>query len=191
MWRRNPVSAARALCLSLLLFVGPRGADGAQPLGETVSKGDPELRSKNGFVTYRGRSFSGYVVEHEGGRLLSRSPHAQGKEHGLVEAWYPDGSLRYQKLYRAGHREGTHRGFWPGGKPQFIYHYERDLFEGEQIAFYKNGVRSELRHYRNGREEGQQQFYDGEGRIIANYTFKHGRRYGIVGRFDCVSMVDE
>jgi len=188
MWWTHAAKAAHVLCFALLPLVGS-SADGPSIQGETLPGGTPGLKNVNGVLMYRGVAFSGHVVERSGERLLSRTPYLNGKEHGLVEAWHPSGSLRHQKLYRSGHREGTHRGFWENGQVQFVYHYERDLFEGEQVAYYKNGVQSELRHYRDGHEEGQQRFYDGEGRLMANYTFKDGKRYGIVGRFDCISVV--
>jgi antitoxin component YwqK of YwqJK toxin-antitoxin module len=151
----------------------------------------PGLRMVNGVFTYRGDAFSGYVVERSSGRLSSRTPYLKGREDGLAEAFYPDGSIRFQRLYRRGKREGTHRGFWPDGKPQFVNHYEHDLFEGEQLTFFENGAPAGVQHYREGHEEGRQRFYDPTGRVIGNYTFRHGRRYGIVGRFDCVSTGKE
>ena len=72
-----------------------------------------------------------------------------------------------------------------------MHHYKDDLLEGEQVSFHENGREAELRHYRGGREEGLQRLRDPEGRVLANYTFRRGRRYGIVGRFDCISMVGE
>ena len=190
MWRRSSIIAVQALYGAWLLFSGPLSAQGPEVPGETIASDTPGLKHVNGVLRVHGAAFSGHVVERDGERLLARTPYREGKEHGVVEAWYPDGSLRHRKLYRLGRREGTHHGFWPDGSAQFIYHYEDDLFEGEQVAFYKNGVQSELRHYRKGHEEGQQRFYDGNGLLIGNYTFRNGKRYGIVGRFDCISMGD-
>jgi antitoxin component YwqK of YwqJK toxin-antitoxin module len=132
-----------------------------------------------------GKPFTGYAVVRNGDRLLSRAPLLKGREHGLAEAWYPNGVKRFEKNYVRGRREGIHRGWWDNGQLQFIHHYADDLFEGEQVAFYRNGVRSELRHYKKGHEEGRQRFWNAEGLVIANYTMASGRRYGIVGRHDC------
>lgn len=189
MMRRHSAIAMQMLCLSWLPFSGPTHADGPEVSGETIARDAADLANVRGVLVLHGKPFSGFVVERQGDRLLSRTPYFRGKEQGTVEAWYPDGSVRYRRLYHLGHREGTHEGFWPNGQPQSIYRYEDDLFEGEQVAFYKNGVQSERRHYREGHEDGPQQFYDGQGRLVSNYTFKNGRRYGIVGRSDCVSMV--
>lgn len=179
---------AQALCCAWLLCSGPSAARRPQVPDDALALDTPGLALVNGVLRFHGRPFSGHVVERDGDRLRSRTPYVDGKQHGVVEAWYPDGSPRYRRIYHLGHREGTHHGFWPDGSPQFVYHYAHDLFEGEQVAFYKSGVQAELRHYSGGREDGQQRFYDGTGRLIGNYTFRNGKRYGIVGRFDCVSM---
>jgi antitoxin component YwqK of YwqJK toxin-antitoxin module len=177
--------AAHALAPLLLVFAG---APDPVAAGMTITKGAQGLAEVNGVVRYGGRPFSGIVVEREGDHVLSRTRYRDGEADGLAEGFYPDGRCRYQKLFRRGRREGTHRGFWPSGEVQFVHRYEHDLLEGEQAAFFEDGAPAELRHYRDGREEGQQRFYDRKGTVIANYTFVNGRRYGIVGRFDCISV---
>ncbi len=153
-----------------------------------VSLGDPGLRTRGDLLLQNGKPFSGILVEREPGQLQTRTPYLAGRRHGTAHAYYPDGTLAYEKRYVRGDREGEHRGFWPDGRPQFVYRYERDLFEGEQIAYHESGARSELRHYREGHEEGRQTTWDPAGKIASNYTFKEGKRYGIVGRFDCISV---
>lgn len=188
MGRTVSTRMAQALCCGWLLCSGPSAAGRSPVPDDALARDTPGLALVGGVLRYHGRPFSGHVVEHDGDSLRSLTPYVDGKQHGVVQGWYPDGSPSYRRIYRRGHREGTHHGFWPDGSPQFVYHYAHDLFEGEQVAFYKNGVQAELRHYSEGREDGQQKFYDGTGRLIGNYTFRNGKRYGIVGRFDCVSM---
>jgi antitoxin component YwqK of YwqJK toxin-antitoxin module len=188
---RTSMTAAHALCLSLLPLAA-RGEAGDPEIPEvTISRGEPGAREVDGGLSYQGKAFSGLVVERAGERLLSRTPYLDGKEHGVAEAFYPEGGLRFRKLFQRGRREGTHRGFWRSGALQFVRHYEHDLLEGEQEVFFEDGARAEIRHYRKGREEGQQRFYDRKGALVSNYTFKNGRRYGLVGRFDCISVVRE
>jgi len=155
---------------------------------QTVEQGDRALHDRNGVLLHGNTPFSGTLIERADLQLFRKTPYQHGKRHGQALAWYPSGRLAYQKRFRKGDREGTHTGFWPSGQLQFVYRYEHDLFEGEQVSYYKTGQRAELRHYRRGYEEGQQSAWDGEGRLISNYTVKEGKRYGIVGRFDCVSV---
>lgn len=164
------------------------GCISAEPPSLVVDSHDPALQSRRGLLTYAGRAFSGSVIDDSDARYGQRIPYQRGLRHGLAQAFYPDGQVAYRRLYLHGLREGGHVGFWPGGQVQFVYRYLHDVFDGEQVGYYKNGVRSELRHYRAGQEEGRQQIWDGQARLTTNYTVKEGRRYGLVGRFDCVTV---
>jgi antitoxin component YwqK of YwqJK toxin-antitoxin module len=149
------------------------------------------LRMVGAVLLLDGTPFSGYAIEHEGSTLRRRTPLLDGREHGLAEAWYPNGVRRYARTYVNGLREGVHYGFWSDGGLQFAYRYENGLNEGEQVAYYRNGVRSESLHFHEGREEGSQRTWNGEGRLTSNYSIVNGRRYGLVGRMDCVSVRSE
>jgi antitoxin component YwqK of YwqJK toxin-antitoxin module len=186
-----PRGVALGLALAALAACGEPGP----PIpAVTVERGDPALQRRNG-VLYLGvrdgqggAPFSGYLIERAGPRVVARTPFFQGREEGWAYGYYPNGRKRFARFYKEGRKERTHRGWWENGNLQFVYRYQRDAFEGEQVSFYKNGQRAELRHYRAGYEEGQQRAWSGEGQLMANYTFKNGRRYGIVGRFDCVTV---
>jgi hypothetical protein len=159
-----------------------------QTLELPLEFGDPTLTNRNGVLLHSGIPFTGTLIERADQQLFRKTPYHQGKRHGLALAFYPDGRLAYEKWFRKGNREGVHKGYWPSGQLQFVYRYRNDLFDGEQVGYYKTGQRSALHHYRQGYEEGLQSGWDAEGRLIANYTVKEGKRYGIVGRFDCVSV---
>lgn len=159
-------------------------AGGAQNVADSASAALHRVGAvlMNGDVAY-----SGWVEVREASHVLAKTPFDGGLESGIAQAWYHNGALRFSKLYRHGKREGQHRGYWPNGQLQFVYNYANDVFEGEQQAFHESGKHAELSHYVGGHEEGQQQRWDQNGQLQSNYTFKDGRRYGLVGRFDCVS----
>lgn len=135
-----------------------------------------------------GVPFDGYVVQREHGVVLRRTPYLDGREEGVDEAWYPNGQKRFERSYVGGHREGVHRGFWEDGRVQFVRRYRNDVFDGEQLGFHRDGSRAELLHYEAGREIGQQTIWRADGRVESNYSMLNGRRYGLVGRRDCVSI---
>lgn len=187
----NAGRAPLALSIVLVALVAPDRGDaqpGIPPV--VVREGDPALETLGDRLLLRGQPFSGYVEERAGTRLLSRVPYREGRAHGRAVSFHPNGTLRAERFYRNGNKEGTHRGYWENGQIQFIYRYKRDLFDGEQVGFYRTGARAELRQYKNGYEDGRQSTWDAEGRLESNYVFRNGRRYGIVGRFDCVSVHD-
>ncbi len=177
----------RWLALGLMTFAGRGDVEQAIP-NRTVDAATPGLRDLGGILQHDGAPFSGYVVEKAGSQVLARTPYLEGRRHGRARAYYPTGARRFEKLFVEGNREGTHHGWWANGELRFVYHYEQDLFEGEQRGYHESGAKAELRNYRAGHEEGRQTLWDAEGAVAANYTFKDGRRYGIVGRFDCVSV---
>jgi antitoxin component YwqK of YwqJK toxin-antitoxin module len=153
-----------------------------------ISAADPGLRNINGVLLLNGVPWSGQVLDKAGTRLLARTHYLAGRRHGRALAWFDDGKLAQNRYFRLGKREGTHLGWWPNGRVQFVRQYRNDLFEGEQQAYYESGERFETRRYLEGREEGRQTEWARDGRVLANYVFKGGKRYGIVGRFDCVTI---
>ena len=148
----------------------------------------PGLQNVNGILYLAGAEYSGHLAERELDGSTSRTPYVDGKRHGLAQGWYSGGKLAWQRAFRWGNREGIAKGWWPNGQPQFRRHYRADLFEGEQWAWYESGAQFEVRRYVAGREEGRQTAWAEDGRVVANYVFKDGKRYGIVGRFDCVTV---
>jgi len=182
------VTPMRLLLATLALALPLTAADARPPLPELDLR-DPSLHYR-GDVLLRGEEpFAGFVVERGlAGEVVSRTPYEAGRRHGLARGFHPGGAPAFERTFAGGEREGTHRGTWPNGRPQFVYHYAKDVFDGEQVGYHENGVRAELRHFVAGHEEGQQTTWDSEGRVGVNYTFKGGKRYGIVGRLDCVTV---
>jgi antitoxin component YwqK of YwqJK toxin-antitoxin module len=174
--------------------------DDAEPtLDDAEKRAEVPARevSANQIVRARGRvsvdnePYSGFVVErHADGSLAARAGYIGGLAEGWHEAWYPDGRKRHRKYYEAGKREGEHLGWRPTGALEFRRHYLDDLSHGKQEFFQLGGRLVEEKHFDHGHEQGLQRGWNGEGELVMNYTVKNGRRYGIVGRSDCISVVD-
>jgi hypothetical protein len=153
-----------------------------------VNRLDSALHNNNGTWAYEGKVFSGYVLEKESAKLLSKTPIVQGKENGWAYAWYPSGKKSYSKFFVNGDREGTHRGWWENDSLRFENHFIHDKFEGRQASFYPNGQKWEERYYLHGYEEGTQRAWNQQGTMVTNFTVKKGKVYGVIGRFDCMSV---
>lgn len=50
------------------------------------------------------------------GRRVASYPYSQGRLHGTVQAWYPNGRPRWQLAYRHGQRHGALRAWYPNGR---------------------------------------------------------------------------
>jgi hypothetical protein len=173
----------------LVLTAGPGSNVGDEIVPSVVlDASDPGLRDANGVLLWRGSPWSGQVQEHAGPRVTRTTGYLDGLRHGDMRVWHANGTLAQQRFFRHGKREGVHRGWWPNGRLQFVRQYHHDEYDGEQQAFYETGAAFETRHYRDGHEDGQQTQWTASGRVLANYVFKGGKRYGIVGRFDCVTV---
>ncbi|GAA3305527.1 toxin-antitoxin system YwqK family antitoxin [Streptomyces cinereospinus] len=66
-------------------------------------------------LLYRGAPFTGEVVEHLGGALISLECYEDGLRHGPSREWYKDGSLRSEATARRGRPVGVSREWHANG----------------------------------------------------------------------------
>ena len=150
------------------------------------------LERKKGVLYYEGLPFSGKIVSRNlGSPLASNTPFFEGKEHGLSEGWYPNGTKQYERFYDHGQKTGTHKGWWQNGQPKYIRNMLNDVFEGNVKEWYANGQPYMDFNYINGQEAGSQKAWKSDGRIKVNYVVKNGRKYGLTGVKNCISLVDK
>jgi antitoxin component YwqK of YwqJK toxin-antitoxin module len=67
-------------------------------------------------LLYRGEQFTGEVVEHLGGVLVSLDVYEHGVRHGPSREWYEDGTLRSEGRARGGRPVGVLREWHPNGE---------------------------------------------------------------------------
>lgn len=144
-----------------------------------------------GVLLYENKPFSGTQFLLFANQDTAKvSTFVAGKEHGWSKTWYEDGRLAEERYYEKGKKEGTHRAWWPDGKLRFEYHFKNDEHHGEQKDWFPDGKLAEVFHYVNGHEEGKQQMWFDDGSLKANYVIKDGRRFGLPGVKNCVSVVE-
>lgn len=158
------------------------------PPAHYLDRNDSRLHNRNGVWYLNQLVFSGYILEKENDHLLAKLPVINGREQGIAYGWYPTGRKRYERGFYQGNREGMHRGWYPNGQLSFAYHFHDDKYEGEQLSYYASGHRWQRLHYLNGYEEGQQKTWNDSGRVVNNFTVKKGKLYGVIGRYDCMSV---
>jgi antitoxin component YwqK of YwqJK toxin-antitoxin module len=188
----------RVVLLGLWVLLGCVACDPATP--RELPPGEPpphevtadEIERARGRVTLDGAPYSGLVLEHHAdGSLASRAGYVDGLAQGWHEAWYANGQLRHRKYYEAGKREGEHLGWRANGELEFRRHYFADLHHGKQEFFQLGNRLVEEKHFEHGQEDGRQRGWNAQGELVMNYTVRQGKRYGIVGRNDCVTVVNE
>ena len=158
------------------------------PLSLVVDSRDPALQSQRGVLTYGGRAFSGSVIDDSDARYGQRIPYQRGLRQGLAQAFYADGQVAYRRLYLHGLREGGARGVLAGARcSSSIAISTMSSTENRSLTIRTASVPS-CATTAQVREEERSRSGMVKARLTTNYTVKEGRRYGLVGRFDCVTV---
>ncbi|WP_461095157.1 toxin-antitoxin system YwqK family antitoxin [Spirosoma gilvum] len=158
------------------------------PPAITIERTNPALQQLNGVWLFRQKPFNGYIIEKDRHRIIARLPVVDGREEGVALGWYANGRKKYERSFRRGNREGVHRGWYPNGQLAFLYWFDDDKYEGEQKTFFESGHRWQSLQYVHGYEEGKQKTWNDSGRVVNNFTVKNGKLYGVIGRYDCMSI---
>jgi antitoxin component YwqK of YwqJK toxin-antitoxin module len=156
-----------------------------------ITSNDTALKNNNGIWIYNRLPLNGYIIEKDRNHLIAQLPIMNGKENGTAFGWYTNGIKRYERNYVNGKREGMHKGWYANGSPAFVYFFKDDKYDGEQISYFESGHIWQCLHYKNGYEEGKQKSFNDSGRIINNFTVKNGKLYGVIGRYDCMSVFNK
>lgn len=160
------------------------------PPDTLIDSKDAFLRNDNGTWKYKGSNYSGYIVEKKRERIVGKVPVINGKENGTATAWYENGSKKFERSYLNGDREGIHKGWHSNGSLAFEFFFHQDKYEGVQKSYYPDGKPWQVLNYTGGYEEGKQKTWNKEGRLINNFTVKNGKLYGVIGRYDCMSVME-
>lgn len=184
----------RACFLLIFLIIAcKKNIDKVQklPLPPSIftEKKDTSLHNINGTWMQHRKAYNGYVVEKENNSIMTTLPIIAGKEHGKAESWYKNGRKKYERNFIKGNREGQYQGWYENGRLAYHYFFHNDKYEGEQKSYFESGHRWQSLHYINGYEEGKQKTWNDSGRVINNFTVKNGKLYGVIGRYDCMSVI--
>ena len=187
--------------VTLLFFLCLAGCTQKQPAqGEFTTKIPPELfissadtalHNINGTWFYKNQKANGYILEKRGSALIAKLPIIDGKENGTANGWYESGEKRYERNFKNGDREGIHTIWYRNGQVAGVNRYIDDKLEGEQKTYFESGNRWQSLKYASGYEEGKQKTWNDSGRVINNFTVKNGKLYGVIGRYDCMSVMQK
>ena len=156
-----------------------------------IASNDPELARLNGVLSLGGVPLTALVEERDGsGKLVSLTPYVDGRRHGTVHRWFPDGQLHSSRRYAEGNKDGLQLGYWPNGTLRFRYLAAEGLYDGTYESWHANGQLGERRYFEDGRETGPQQTWDPGGQILSNYVVKDGRRYGLLDAKPCFTVTE-
>ena len=151
---------------------------------------DTALHNTNDSWIYKGKSFSGYMIEIEkDGHTVYELPIINGKENGMARGWYSSGEKLLDRYFIDGKKEGEFIQWWPNSNFRYVFYYSNDLFDGVQTAFFPNGKKREESFYRSGNKEGKQIVWNEEGRVVSNYTIRNKKMYGVISVKSCLPII--
>ncbi|MFC6225899.1 toxin-antitoxin system YwqK family antitoxin [Hymenobacter artigasi] len=152
---------------------------------------DTALHNRNGTWFYKNRKATAVIVEQKGPVVTARLPVIDGKENGLATGWYPTSEKRFERRYQNGNREGRHQTWYKNGRLAGENVFRDDKYEGPQVSYFESGHRWQRLNYVKGYEEGKQKTWNDNGLVINNFTIKNGKLYGVIGRYDCMSVMQK
>lgn len=183
------------LIILLLIVVTPcqsnKNRQMSLPFNQSVISTNADLKNKNGIWLWKGIKYNGYIIEKFQEKIIAKLPIIGGQENGIALGWYKNGQKRYQRAYLNGNREGKDLSWYETGHKSAEFFFVNDKYEGEQLTYFDNGKIWQSLHYKNGYEEGKQKSWNESGRVVNNFTVKNGKLYGVVGRYDCISVINK
>ena len=150
---------------------------------------DANLKNSNGIWLWKGENFNGYIIEKFDTIITAKLPVIDGKQNGIAYGWYKNGKKKSEQHFLNGNREGADKGWHENGKLSYEYFFQNDKYEGSQLSYFPNGNRWQMLNYKNGYEDGKQKSWNESGRVVNNFTVKNGKLYGVIGRYDCMSVI--
>ncbi len=151
---------------------------GKEPLGT--------IRYKDNFVLYKGRIFSGILIETDYmGHKLLYSEYKDGKVNGKYELYGANGKLKEKYSSFNGLRNGLYeKYFYPSGKINIRANYKNGKIDGISEIFFESGKTKSKGNYKDGIEITYIEYWsNGNPLLTRNYEVSPGLRKCLFQRF--------
>jgi antitoxin component YwqK of YwqJK toxin-antitoxin module len=159
---------------------------------DTVLSTAPNLKLNNGLYYLNNLPFSGCIKElYENKTASLISSYLKGMQHGASFSYYPNGQLRFSRMYKENKSCGKHIGYWENGTQKFEFYYLDDKREGVNKQWYQSGKPYAFLNFKDDKEDGMQQAWRENGKPYINYEVKDGFRYGLQKSGLCYTLIDE
>ncbi len=127
-----------------------------------VSIDDSKLNFQDSIYYLNNQRFSGYLTNKKNANKFLYT-YLNGLQNGEQKGWHTNGNISFDYMCKNGKRIGDYKEYYPNGKLQIQRWYE----EGQII---KNKI------------------LDLNGVVIANYTKRNGRYFGLMGSSSCITL---
>lgn len=142
---------------------------------------DSEIVSQDGFISYRGRLFTGVIVEHyPNGEVFQETNYVRGMKEGVSNEYGLGKRLRVRWNYHRGQKDGTQLAWYLEGPKRFEFNYKDGVLDGLQTEWHLNGGVFRTQNYIKGTEIDKKILFQ-SGEVFTNYIKRNDRIYGIDG----------
>ena len=133
-----------------------------------------ELGELSGVFVVRtsGQPFSGRVTGDVSGTLK------QGRWHGRVTSFFPDGQAQSEAHFRRGVMHGVNRSWYPGGQLRSESTFVHGDLDGAMRQWWGNGQLKSEKPYAYGQEHGVERSYVSTGGLSFQRSWIRGRQDG-------------
>ena len=144
-----------------------------------ISASDTALHFINGTLFCQSKPFNGELNESwPNNKPKSIQRITNGKQQGLSETFYSNGSKQSTRWYINGEKDSLHTGWWENGNKKYEYHFRNGNYNGMFTEWYQSGNMIQQLMYANGKELYGKGWRD-NGKLYMNFVMKEGRRWGM------------
>lgn len=146
-----------------------------------IESSSADLGMSNGLTTYRGKPFSGTLVQKVGDNYeIRRTSYVSGQEHGIATV-EKNGKLTEQRHFQNGNKHGVHRGWFEDGTDRFYTEFTDGRYSGEHWTWHSNGKVAEYKKYTTGGQIQVHKHWRESGQIYRNQVFAVNAEMGMPG----------
>ena len=157
-----------------------------------VLENNDGLKLMNGVYYFGNKPYSGYIqTNYHSDKIKMIASYLKGKQHGITKAFFSNGKLETERVYKDGLSCGRHVGYWKNGSIKFDFTYLDDKREGKQRQWYESGKPYFELTFADDKEFGMQKAWRENGKLFINYEVKNGLRYGLQKAGLCYTLKNE
>lgn len=158
----------------------------------TIFENDAHLKLINGVYYFKNKLFSGYIKSNYNTSVTkSIGSYFLGKQHGITETYFTNGTIESERSYKNGIGYGRHFGKFENGNMKYDFIYFNDKREGIHKQWYESGSKYYELTFKNDQENGMQKAWRENGKAYINYEVKDGERYGLQKAGLCYTLKDQ
>lgn len=113
------------------------------------------------------------VIQNYGTGEISRKYHViDGKKEGLMTDYYPDGSIKMERIFRNDTQVDRTVIYYKSGKIKEVQYYDKGIREGGDSTFYEDGRPEQVVEYNNGIKNGFVRKWSKDGVLVYEAKFE-------------------